>query len=379
MIRLTTTGFLPLAVCVLAATASAPAADAAEKTGPVGTWEMKGTDTAGTRWTGILVLKKGAKAALVGHIDWNGKGGPSDGASGRELIRGTFDPEARTLKIKGYKLQREKGISLGSYAAELSENASRLEKGTWSDDGAPGEWTAARKEKADRPAEAAGEETGFIERVYQGPKRERKYVVFVPTKYKKDADKKFPVIVFLHGAGEGGDDPWLPTKVGIGPTVDENQDTFPFIVIFPQFGEGGLELYLQEVVGILDDVLKSYRADPQRVSLTGVSTGGGHTWEVAFAYPDRWAALVPVCGWSRDSAEGLEAIKDIPCWCFHGAKDEAVPIRHSRKMIKALKEVGGEPRLTVDPEGAHTYEYFDSVYGTKELWDWLLKQRRASE
>ncbi len=351
---------------------------APKRPGPVGTWEIKGTDTDETEWTGTLVLRR-KKGALVGYIDWSGKGGKGDGASGREFVRATYDPKTRQLKIAGQRVQDANRIGPGNYQAELSEDGSRLEKGEWSDAG-NGKWTARRTAKATRPPDDSAEETGFVERVYTGPRgAEFKYVVFVPHDYKKDGEKAYPVIVFLHGFGEGGTDGWAPTKFGIGPAIEEKEKTFPFLVVFPQARRGWYtgEADEKRVVAILDDALKAYRGDPKRVYLTGWSLGGLGAWDLAVAYPERWAAVVPVCpgAASPDTSEAARA-KDLPFWLFHGAQDDAAPIKNSRKIVKALKAAGAEPKFDIDPDAGHTYEYVNGIYANEDLYKWLLMQSR---
>jgi predicted peptidase len=180
------------------------------------------------------------------------------------------------------------GIASGTYEARLSDDGSTLEKGKWSEAGT-GAWTAKRTRK--KPARLG--ERGFLERIYTGPKGGKfKYVVFVPHDFKKE-DKKYPVILFLHASGESGKDGWAQTKIGVGPWIQ-----------------------------------KEFRGDPQRQYLTGWSLGGLASWRLAADHPKRWAALVPVCSGAGAPDTALAPkIKNIPCWCFHGAQDEAAPSR----------------------------------------------------
>jgi pimeloyl-ACP methyl ester carboxylesterase len=371
-------GLAPVAgVWVLLACARADDPPGPKKPGPAGTWTIKGTDMDETEWTGKLVLRRD-KGALVGYINWSARGGKADGASGREYVRATYDPKTRLLKMTGERLQDANMIALGTYQAELSEDGSRLEKGGWSDAGS-GKWTAARRTRKPAPPDAPVE-TGFVERTYTGPRGgEFKYVVFVPHGYKKGGDKTYPVIVFLHGFGEGGTDGWAPTKYGIGPAIEDNEKKFPFLVVFPQARSGWYTGAADErrAVAILDDVLKSYRGDPKRVYLTGWSLGGLGAWDLAVAYPERWAAVVPVCPGAAtpDTSEAAKA-KDIPFWLFHGEQDDAAPIKNSRRIVKALEAAGGTARFDIDPDAGHTYDYVNGVYANEDLYKWLLEQRR---
>ena len=214
---------------------------------------------------------------------------------------------------------------------------------------------------------------GFLDRIHKDADgKEAKYVLFVPHDYKDN--KPWPLILFLHGAGERGTDGQKQAQVGLGAAIKSQEKTFPFIAVFPQAqktwkadSEDG-----KRAMNILAEVEKAYRVDPKRTYLTGLSMGGAGTWSLAAAYPDRWAAIVPVCG--RDDPKNAEKIKAIPCWCFHGDADPAVKVQFSREMIESLKAAGAKPKYTEYPGVGHNS--WDKAYGTKELYDWLLLQQR---
>jgi predicted peptidase len=211
---------------------------------------------------------------------------------------------------------------------------------------------------------------GFISSVYKGKYGEGKYVVFVPKDYK--GDKEYPVILFLHGAGETGSDGQAQVKVGLGKAIKDKKEKFPFIVVFPQAQKKGWRAEGDEAkraLEILDEVQKNYKTDRKRVYLTGLSMGGFGTWSLAAAFPDRWAAIAPICG--GGDTKSAEKIKNIPCWCFHGDADTAVNVKLSRAMIKALKDAGGSPRYDEYPGVGHNS--WDRAYATAELYDWFLK------
>jgi predicted peptidase len=219
------------------------------------------------------------------------------------------------------------------------------------------------------PRAAAGDsKVGFLDRTHD----KAKYVLFVPHDYK--GDKEYPLILFLHGAGERGSDGQKQAKVGLGPAVRKQEKTFPFFAVFPQAqrGWGADSADAKRALAILAEVQKEYKIDAKRVYLTGLSMGGYGTWSLAAKYPERWAAIVPVCG-GGDPATA-KAIKDIPCWCFHGDADKAVPVGRSRKMIEALKEAGAKPRY--DEYKGVGHNSWDRAYGTKELYEWLLMQKK---
>ncbi len=217
------------------------------------------------------------------------------------------------------------------------------------------------------------EDRGFLDRIHKDKDgKEAKYVLFVPHDYK--GDKPAPLILFLHGSGETGTDGQKPVKQGIGNAIKKQEKTFPFIVIFPQSQKRTWQADsadAQRALDILAEVQKKYKVDPKRIYLTGLSMGGYGTWSLAAKYPDRWAAIVPICG-GGNPADAAK-IKDIPCWCFHGDADKAVKVEKSREMIDALKAAGGKPKYTEYPKVGHNS--WDKAYGTKELYEWLLNQQ----
>lgn len=214
---------------------------------------------------------------------------------------------------------------------------------------------------------------GFLDRVHKGADGTKsKYVVFVPHDYK--GDKEYPLIVFLHGAGERGADGQAQVKVGLGPAVKKREKSFPFIVVFPQAEKGWKPAGpdADRAMEILARVEKNYKVDRKRIYLTGLSMGGAGTWGLAAKYPDRWAAIVPICG--RADTATAPKIKDLPCWCFHGDADDRVTVEQSRKMIQALKDAGGSPRY--DEYKGVDHNSWDRAYATDKLYTWLLKHKR---
>jgi len=216
---------------------------------------------------------------------------------------------------------------------------------------------------------------GFVDKVYKdGDGAEHKYVVFIPHSYK--AEKEYPVILFLHGSGETKGGSKQPIEVGLPPAIKKQEKSFPFITIIPQSekrswiadsADGKMAL------GILESVLKDFKTDKNRIYLTGLSMGGGGTWSLAAAFPDKWAAIVPVCGYG-DAAEIAAKVKDIPCWCFLGDKDSAKIVGESRNLIKGIEAAGGKPKFTEYPGVGHNS--WDKAYGTPELYEWLLQQKK---
>ncbi len=217
-------------------------------------------------------------------------------------------------------------------------------------------------------------QTGFISKEIQRPDgTERRYVVFIPRGY--SSTKAWPTLLFLHGAGQRGDDNAAQVQVGIGPYIRGHQDTFGFITVMPQCQRSKWWTMVEEksyALAALARTQKEYRVDPSRICLTGISMGGMGTWTLAADHPDMWSAIVPICG--PGDLRTASKIAPLPCWCFHGTSDTTVPIQMSRNMIAALKRYGGQPRYT-EYEGVK-HNCWDRAYATEELYTWILAQQR---
>ena len=155
------------------------------------------------------------------------------------------------------------------------------------------------------------------------------------------------------------------------PKIVLKDHTFPFILVSPQCGTEKL-WSPEDVINLVNEVKAKLNVDPERIYLTGLSMGGFGTWAAAIEYPDVFAAIIPVCGGGDTSK--VCAIKDVPVWVFHGAKDMVVPIQRSEEMVEALKKCGGDPSFTVYPEAAH--DSWTVTYNNPEIYSWLLKHKK---
>ncbi|GIO54321.1 GNAT family N-acetyltransferase [Paenibacillus cineris] len=194
------------------------------------------------------------------------------------------------------------------------------------------------------------------------------YLLHLPEAYESEPEKKWPLILFLHGSGERGSDVELVKVHGI-PKLADQDPQFPFIAISPQCPEDSFWAMEEDaLMALLEEVEDHYRVDPKRIYLTGLSMGGYGAWQLAAMYPDKWAAVVPICGGMEPKY--AEQIKDIPIWAFHGAKDDVVPLSESEQIVKALEEIGGNVKFTVYPDANH--DSWTETYANKELYTWLL-------
>jgi len=205
------------------------------------------------------------------------------------------------------------------------------------------------------------------------------YLLFLPKDHAAQPEKRWPLILFLHGAGERGSDVWRVAVHG-PPKIVRDKPDFPFVVVSPQC-PAGRRWADDEVLALLDDVLERYPVDRQRVYLTGLSMGGYGTWSLGMSHPARFAAIVPICGGGDPlkallpDPQNVQALRSLPVWAFHGAKDPTVKLAESERMVDALRKFGcKEVELTVYPEAQH--DSWTATYANPKLYDWLLSHRR---
>ncbi len=195
------------------------------------------------------------------------------------------------------------------------------------------------------------------------------YLLSLPAGYDTSKEKSWPLVLFLHGAGESGND-LAKVKIHGPPKIAETNGPFPFILVSPQCPGRG---WNPDVLNaLLDSILAQYRVDKDRVYLTGLSMGGYGTWLLAAAHPDKFAAIAPICG--GGNAADAKKLARLPIWVFHGAKDPTVPLQRSQEMVDALKAAGGHPKFTVYPDAGH--DSWTATYENPEFYKWLLEQKR---
>jgi len=202
---------------------------------------------------------------------------------------------------------------------------------------------------------------------------------------------QYPLVLFLHGAGERGDDnekqlAYLPTWLA----EEANRRTYPCFVLAPQCRtdhrwveidwsdkkslpqKTEMTVDMSAAVAALDAVLQDEQVDPGRVYLTGISMGGYGSWDLAARMPERFAAVIPICGGGDEAT--APKLKGLPIWCFHGDADEAVPVERSRTMVAAVKAAGGTVQYTEYAGVGH--DSWTPAYRDPATLDWLFRQRR---
>lgn len=206
----------------------------------------------------------------------------------------------------------------------------------------------------------------------QTPADTLRYLIHLPEDYDADPDRRWPLVLFLHGAGERGSELDLAAVHGPPKLADAGHE-FPFVLVTPQCPESSQWIAeLSTLSGLLDEVMEAHRIDPARVAVTGLSMGGYGTWSLAVRYPDRFAAIAPICGgmWLQSAAP----LQNTPVWAFHGDADEVVPISATEQIVTELRSVGADVRFTRYPGVGH--DSWTETYENPEFYDWMLSHRR---
>jgi predicted peptidase len=235
----------------------------------------------------------------------------------------------------------------------------------------------------------------FLERSVNLGDHEYRYRVWLPPHYTKL--HHWPVILFLHGSGDRGDDNLRQVTAGLGPALERSSDRYKSVVVFPQCRLGH-EWYGEmesQAMAALESSIREFHGDRRRVYLTGISMGGSGAWYLA-RHRRKFAAVVPICGEvARDPADPFpiepppdiariigapdpysalaQAIGPTPVWVFHGTNDPEVPVTESRNMVAALRRIGGNVTYTEYPGIGHNS--WDLAYADPGMPRWLLQQR----
>lgn len=205
------------------------------------------------------------------------------------------------------------------------------------------------------------------------------YLLNLPEGYRQNDTKNWPLILFLHGAGERGNDLKKVAVHGPPKLASTEESLKPFIVISPQCPEG--ERWDPNIlIHFLDHVIENYKVDEKRIYLTGLSMGGYGTWSLVSKYPSRFTAAAPICGgWDPISIQlsrraAREEISKLPVWNFHGLKDTVVPPQRSEVMVQAMTKIGGDIRYTKYPDAGH--DSWTATYSNPKLYEWFLSHSK---
>lgn len=247
------------------------------------------------------------------------------------------------------------------------------------------------------PAVAMGQITDFKAYTYENGEGEKlNYRMLKPADY--DSSKSYPMVLFLHGAGERGSDNFSQLKWGVHHFADPGfREQYPAFVVAPQVPEGEYWSWLdldrdstsssfvapmretptrpmQLTIELLDRLQEEYAIDADRLYVTGLSMGGFGTFALIERFPGKFAAAVPICG-GGDAARAF-LLKEMPMWVFHGTEDQAVDVRYSRTMVEAIQLAGGSPGYTEYPDAGHV-EAWVQAYRDPTLYEWMFSKTKG--
>lgn len=230
----------------------------------------------------------------------------------------------------------------------------------------------------------------FQRKVFEKDGYKLPYRYYIPKTY--DCGEKYPLIVFLHGAGERGVDNEKQIMHLQFMFEDPTSPVYDSVVVAPQcpddcqwvnapWADGCYSIEnteesreLEAVCGIIDEIRDFCNIDDDRVYVTGLSMGGFGTWDMLSRHGARFAAGIPICGAGDPDYANL--LKRLPIWTFHGSDDGAVPVAGTRQMYAAIKMAGGENIRYTEYDGAG-HGIWDTVYRNRDVIDWLFSQNRA--
>jgi hypothetical protein len=216
---------------------------------------------------------------------------------------------------------------------------------------------------------------------YRSEEAGLEYLLYVPDDYGVDPQKKWPLLLYLHG-GDKLNTTLDSLEADLLPETLKYQGDMPFLVVSPLAKSKTYEFWPEEKMGdslliLMEEILATVFVDQNRIYLTGESSGGNGTWGIGLQHPEYFAALVPIMGyygWPFTVPENVCDLKDVPIWAFHGAKDEIIPLEAEQNLVDALEACGGNVQFTIFPDVGHDVNS-DQVY-TSELFTWLLEQER---
>ena len=202
------------------------------------------------------------------------------------------------------------------------------------------------------------------------PKGKYNYLLYLPKEY-TEGDDKYPLVIYLHGGSQRGNDLNKLKIYGLPYLVEQGRN-YNFIIASPQCPEGKYWSTEDWFDSLQTDLLAKYRIDERRIYVTGISAGGYGAWQVAVDYPDKFAAVVPLCGGLNDSTQVCK-INRVPVWAFHGTKDEVIAINETERLVTGLRQCNGKVKFTRLENEGHSIQY---LYEREDIYTWMLKQKK---
>jgi len=211
-----------------------------------------------------------------------------------------------------------------------------------------------------------------------------------PKDYKEGTTEKYPIVLFLHGAGERGNDNEIQLTYIDKIFGSKNfRNKYPAFILVPQCPpdkrwvevDWNLKSHiipekmsdpLRLTTALLIATINKYSIDTERIYITGLSMGGYGTWDMIARFPGMFAAAIPICGGGDENT--AKDIANIPIWAFHGTLDKVVPVTRSRNMINAIKNEGGNPKYTEVQTKGHFV--WNTAYSTTGIWNWFFNQHK---
>ncbi len=237
----------------------------------------------------------------------------------------------------------------------------------------------------------SAQEQIFEKHVFDTGKYSLPYRFALPENYSENDTAQYPLILFLHGAGERGSDNQLQLSyIDIIFGSDFFRKNYPSFILAPQCPKENrwvevdwslqnhqipekMSIPLKMTMRVLINKIFEYNIDTNRIYITGLSMGGYGTWDLIARFPEIFAAAIPICGGGDENT--AKKIADIPIWAFHGAKDNVVPVARTRNMISEIKQNAGKPKYTEFPQKGHLV--WNAAYNTAGIWDWLFSQKKS--
>jgi hypothetical protein len=215
----------------------------------------------------------------------------------------------------------------------------------------------------------------LIPKVFTSKKLSQKqipYLLYQPKSYFTNQREELPLVVFLHGRGERGNDLEMLKRQALPKMIAEENTEYPFLMIAPQLPESEEEWYTKDLMTLIEEIESEYSVDENRIYLTGISLGGNGAWKVATDYPNKFAAVVPISGWGDTSR--ICRLKNENVWAFHGGKDTLILPERTLEIVERLQYCNSTTWFTIYPNAKH--DAWTETYHNENVMNWMLEQRK---